>query len=245
MKENKYDNAEFFKKYSAMDRSTQGLEGAGEWNTLKTLLPSFQNKRVLDLGCGFGWHCEYALQQGAKHVIGCDISTKMLAIAKTKCSQETAQFICAPMEELTFDKEQFNVVLSSLALHYVEDFTSLVTNVYTWLQPGGTFVFSVEHPTFSAQGKQDWYYDEQGEIMHFPVDHYFYEGKREAIFLGEKVIKYHRTLTSYVDTLLQAGFRITRLVEPQPPTSLLHVEGMKEEMRRPMMLIIVAQKEKQ
>lgn len=45
-----------------MSRSQQGLAGAGEWETLKKLLPDFKEKRVLDLGCGYGWHCIYAME---------------------------------------------------------------------------------------------------------------------------------------------------------------------------------------
>ena len=38
-KENKYDDDIFFQKYSQMSRSQQGLAGAGEWETLRKLLP--------------------------------------------------------------------------------------------------------------------------------------------------------------------------------------------------------------
>ena len=79
--------------------------------------------------------------------------------------------------------------MSSLAFHYISDFQGLVKNISHWLSPGGYFVFSVEHPIFTAQGSQDWYYDENGQILHFPVDNYYYEGKREAHFLGESVIR--------------------------------------------------------
>lgn len=74
MKENKYDDDVFFNKYKEMNRSVQGLEGAGEWSQLKQLLPDFEGKRVLDLGCGYGWHCIYAAQQKAASVHGVDIS---------------------------------------------------------------------------------------------------------------------------------------------------------------------------
>ena len=74
--------------------------------------------------------------------------------------------------------------------------------------------------------------------MHFPVDNYYYEGKREAVFLGEKVIKYHRTLTTYVNSLLQNGFELQHLIEPAPPENMMDIPGMKDEMRRPMMLIV-------
>ena len=78
MKENSYDNPIFFQKYSQMLRSTQGLEGAGEWRELQKLLPDFSGKRVLDLGCGYGWHCGYAAGHGASYVLGTDLSERML-----------------------------------------------------------------------------------------------------------------------------------------------------------------------
>ncbi len=81
---NIYDNEKFFESYSQMTRSQQGLDGAGEWQTLKRLLPDFKKKRVLDLGCGYGWHCLYAAEHGAASVIGVDISEKMLEVARKK-----------------------------------------------------------------------------------------------------------------------------------------------------------------
>lgn len=60
--ENQYDDQAFFDQYAKMARSQYGLEGAGEWETLQSNLPDFKNKKVLDLGCGYGWHCKYAVQ---------------------------------------------------------------------------------------------------------------------------------------------------------------------------------------
>ena len=110
------------------------------------------------------------------------------------------------------------------------------------LKSGGKLVFTVEHPVFTAYGTQDWHYNEKGEILHFPVDNYYYEGKRTAVFLGEKVTKYHRTLTTYLNTLLSNGFIINHIVEPQPPENMMDIPGMQDEMRRPMMLIVSANK---
>ncbi len=76
----------------------------------------------------------------------------------------------------------------------------------------------------------------------FPVDNYYYEGKRTAVFLGERVTKFHRTLTTYLNTLLSNGFIINRIVEPQPPEYMMDIPGMQDEMRRPMMLIVSANK---
>lgn len=242
MKENKYDNEVFFKKYSEMNRSQNGLKGAGEWSELQKVLPDFKGKYVLDLGCGYGWHCIYAAQNGAKYVLGTDISQKMLNIALKKNHHPNIEYQCIAMEDIQGLENSFDIVLSSLAFHYVFDYEQLIQNIHGWLKPLGYLVFSVEHPVFTAQGKQDWYYDDDGNIMHFPVDHYFYEGVRHADFLGEEVIKYHRTLTTYFNTLLVNGFEILNIIEPQPPKDMMNIEGMQDEMRRPMMLIVLAQK---
>ena len=242
MKENKYDDEVFFQKYSQMLRSQKGLQGAGEWSELRKILPVFQGKSVLDLGCGYGWHCRYAAEHNAARVLGTDISEKMLSTARRINAAPQIEYRRAAMEDLQFAAGTFDVVLSSLAFHYVKDFVPLVANIFDWLRPDGSFVFSVEHPVFTAYGTQDWYYDQDGKILHFPVDNYYYEGQREAIFLGEKVIKYHRTLTSYLNTLLCSGFVLEHVIEPQPPAEMLHLTGMKDEMRRPMMLLVSARK---
>lgn len=89
---------------------------------------------------------------------------------------------------------------------------------------------------------QDWHYDNNGNPLHWPVDHYFEEDVRKAVFLGEKVVKYHRTITTYVNTLIRCGFEIIKLVEPQLADYLMDEPGMKDELRRPMMLLISARK---
>lgn len=74
----------FLPNTDSFPRSVAGLSAAGEWHELRRMLPDFKGKRVLDIGCGFGWHCIYAAEQGAKEVIGTDISEKMLAVAREK-----------------------------------------------------------------------------------------------------------------------------------------------------------------
>lgn len=244
MKENKYDDSVFFEKYSQMDRSVRGLAGAGEWHELQKMLPDFSGKRVLDLGCGFGWHCIYAAERGAAKVVGVDISEKMLSEARAKTASEAVSYLRMPIEDIDFAPDSFDVVLSSLAFHYIASFPDLCGKVASCLTGGGSFVFSVEHPVFTAYGTQDWHYGEDGQILHWPVDRYFTEGERDAVFLGEHVVKYHKTLTTYLNTLLQSGFAITGIVEPQPAPKLLEsVPGMADELRRPMMLLVSAVKQ--
>lgn len=245
MKQNKYDDANFFKQYSQMQRSVEGLKGAGEWHVLRTMLPDFKGKRVLDLGCGFGWHCRYAIEQGAKSVIGVDISEKMLAEARKHTPDTTVEYICSAVEDIDFSADSFDIVISSLAFHYIESFDDICSKIKACLVNGGDFVFSVEHPIFTSYGTQDWYYDESGNCLHWPVDNYFMEGLRKTNFLGEEVTKYHKTVTTYVNGLIKAGFQITGLIEPEVDPRFLEMnEEMKNELRRPMFLIISAKNSK-
>ncbi|PKF74255.1 class I SAM-dependent methyltransferase [Chryseobacterium sp. PMSZPI] len=243
MKENKYDNQSFFDQYEKMLRSQLGLEGAGEWHALKKMLPDFKGKHVLDLGCGYGWHCRYAIEHGAQSVIGIDISEKMLAKAKEINNLEGIQYERKALEDIDYPAGKFDLVISSLTLHYVESYDSIVKNIYRWLTTGSRFVFSVEHPVFTAEGSQDWMYDKDGQSVCWPVDQYFIEDKRNTTFLGENVIKYHRTLTSYLNILLKYGFAIKEIMEPEPsPEMLKELPEMKDELRRPMMLLIAVEK---
>lgn len=243
MKENQYDHEEFFQQYSQMPRSVEGLKGAGEWHALRRMFPDFKGKRVLDLGCGFGWHCRYAIEQGATAVLGIDLSAKMLKKARQKNNSSSIEYRCIAIEDFEFTASVYDVVISSLAFHYLESFPDICRKINRCLTPGGSFVFSVEHPVFTAEGRQDWIYDESGSPLYWPVDHYFTEGSRKACFLGEEITKYHKTLTTYINGLIQAGFEITGLMEPEPDPCLVDkIPGMKDELRRPMMLLVSAVK---
>lgn len=121
-------------------------------------------------------------------------------------SDDRITYQCSAMEDLEFPAETFDIVISSLAFHYVKEYEQLMKRIVMWLKQGGELVFSVEHPVFTSYGTQDWYYNADGNILHFPVDNYYYEGERNAVFLGEKVTKYHRTMTTYINSLLENGF---------------------------------------
>ncbi|TDQ42661.1 class I SAM-dependent methyltransferase [Aureibacillus halotolerans] len=243
MKQNKYDQPDFFSAYSQMPRSAKGLEAAGEWHAFQSMLPELHGKRVLDLGCGFGWHCRYAREQGASHVVGVDISEKMLERAKEMTNDDKIQYHRSSMESIKFKEGSFDVVISSLAFHYVQDIATLFEEIHRVLSPDGALVFSMEHPIFTSRADQDWTYNEAGEIRHWPVDHYQEEGIRHTSFLTNDVIKYHRTSATLINTLLSAGFQLKEIQEPQPTKEMMAAQPtMKEESRRPMFLLLSALK---
>jgi len=232
---NHYDIPAFFAAYAQMSRSTQGLSGAGEWHQLKKLFPDLSGKCVLDLGCGYGWHCSYAAANGAASVLGIDCSERMLTEAQKRNLHENIEYSLCNLEDFTYPPLSFDVVISNLVLHYVNDLESVYRRIYTTLRPSGSFVMNIEHPTFTAGVAQQFSADGT-----WPVDDYYYPGRRETVFLGHNITKYHHTLTQIVMGLIDTGFSIEALEEAMPPEEWRN--AMPEEMKRPMMLMIRAAK---
>jgi SAM-dependent methyltransferase len=240
MKQNIYDDPRFFEGYSKLRRHESGLNMAIDQPAMRSLIPPLANKRVLDLGCGFGKMCRFAIEEGAASVVGVDISAKMLAKAREETADSRISYVHFALEDLSFAPASFDVVVSSLALHYIERYDLLCANVKSWLVAGGAFVFSVEHPMTTAYpiGR---YLDEKGEEQHWPIDNYKFEGIRHTQWFVDDVIKYHRSVETYINTLIDKGFTIVRLLEPEATEDEIRKRPeLREESRRPTFMVISA-----
>ena len=176
-----YDNEAFFAAYGEMLRSREGLSAAGEWSRFRGLFPGLEGKRVLDLGCGYGWHCAYAARMGAAFVLGLDISEKMIEKARVEHSAPAIRYEVGDLASYSYPPETYDLVLSNLALHYVEDLTAVYRTVFRALRPGGCFLFNIEHPVFTAGVGQDWVYDGAGNALYWPVDGYYFRTERSEV----------------------------------------------------------------
>lgn len=240
MTQNIYDTAEFFEGYSQMARSVHGLDGAPEWPALQALIPALAGSRVVDLGCGFGWFCRWAEAQGAAQVLGLDVSQNMLdrACATTPAGRITYQR--ADLENLTLPAAAYDLAYSSLTLHYIERLPELFATIYRALKPGGHFVFSAEHPIYTAPAQPGFVQDATGRRV-WPLNQYAVEGPRTTDWLAKGVIKQHRTLGTYLNQLIAAGFTITHVQEWAPTAEQLAAQpALDEERDRPMMVLVAA-----
>lgn len=242
MTQNIYDNPDFFEGYSRLGRSVEGLDGAAEWPALRALLPDLRGLRLLDLGCGFGWFCRWARDQGAAQVLGIDVSENMLARARTTTPDQAVTYVRADMERLDLPEAAFGLAYSSLALHYVEDLANLLTAVHRALVPGGHLIFSVEHPLFTAPTRPGWLVDADGRRT-WPVDSYLVEGTRTTDWLTKGVIKQHRTLGTSLNLLLRQGFTISHVEEWGPTDDQIAAHPLlADERQRPAFLLVAARR---
>lgn len=240
--QNIYDDDEFLAGYVTLDRQVRGLDGAAEWPVLRSLLPDIAGRHVVDLGCGFGWFSRWARERGASSVLGVDVSTNMLDRARAETDATAIVYRCCDLDVLDLEPRSADLVFSSLALHYVHDLARLLTTVAGSLAPGGSMVFSVEHPIFSAPTVQEFETSTAGDRV-WPLDNYLLEGERVRHWFVDGVVKQHRTIATYVNTVVGAGLRIDRLVEWGPS-----VDGVEEpreladDLHRPWFLLIRATK---
>jgi ubiquinone/menaquinone biosynthesis C-methylase UbiE len=242
MTQNIYDDPGFFAAYSELGRSREGLDGAAEWPALQAMLPEMRGRKVLDLGCGFGWFCRWARAQGAGSVLGVDVSERMLARARETTQDAAIGYLRADLESLALQPAAFDLAYSSLALHYVSDLGRLLAEVHRALVPGGSLVASLEHPIYTAPRRPGWSQDDAGRKT-WPIDSYQDEGPRSTDWLAKGVIKQHRTIGTTVSLLLRSGFTLAHLEEWGPTaTQIAARPALAEERERPMFLLVAAQR---
>lgn len=241
MTQNIYDNPDFFAGYASLNRSTQGLDGAPEWPAVQALLPPLNNLRIVDLGCGYGWFSRYACEQGAQSVLALDVSEKMLAQAVSLGDHPAIDWQRADLETLQLEPQQYDLAWSALALHYVEALPTLLRSVFAALKPGGQFIFTAEHPIYTAPRQPGWKTEHQQKI--WPLSDYQREGQRVTHWFADGVIKQHRTLGTWVTQLIEAGFIITALNEWGPTAQQIAQQpALTEELERPMLFIMAVTK---
>lgn len=182
------------------------------------LLGNVRRQRICDLACGQGVLSRALMERGAE-VVGVDLSTKMLEFARQYEDAEPLGIVYLQDNThtlTTLDDASFDGVLCNMALTDIPDLRATFQSVNRILRPWGWFVFSLTHPCFLTPSSC-WLTEADGTI-HRTVRGYF----DEKFWLSDnlqgvrgKVGAYHRTLSTYINTLAEAGLLLERLIEPQ------------------------------
>lgn len=243
--QNIYDNDIFFEGYKTLRGNKTNYNDLLEQPAMTKMLPDLTEKTVLDLGCGYGHNCIDFVHRCARRVVGIDISEKMLEVAKKESSNEKIEYVNMSMTDIAKLGETFDLIYSSLAFHYIEDFESFAKEMYSVLNAGGQLLFSQEHPIITAtvDGKGHFNKNLKGKRISYTFSNYNEPGKRKMYWYVDGVIKYHRTFSNIINALVKAGFVIEEICEPVPEEwAIEKLPKIIKEYIKPNFLIIKARK---
>lgn len=207
------------------------LEACGDVNGLS----------VLDCGCGEGRFCRILVERGVGHALGLDLCGPMIDAAHELRSGRD-EYRVADVHDLGFiDDDEFDLAVSYLNQCDLPDFHRNNQEVFRILKPGGSFVVANLHPMRSAVG--NWHRAGDGEKSHVILDRYFEEGERRWKMMGVAFTNFHRSLSTYLDGFLDAGFVLGRIVEPSvSEEQLQEYPELDDELRVPNFIIYVLNK---
>jgi SAM-dependent methyltransferase len=234
-----YDQPSVFNTYMQHRTWSQNPNDTIERPIFMQLVGDVKDRAILDLGCGNADFGLESIQLGCSRYVGIEGSNNMAQSARHTLEGTYGEIILSSIEDWDYPEDAFDFVVSRLALHYIEEVEECFRKVHKTLVPSGKFVFSVEHPVLtscnrSAEGstrRADWI-----------VDNYFETGERNYPWMGDTVVKYHRTVEDYFTAVQRAGLTITSLRESRPlPSNLNHAEYLRR-LRIPLFLFISAYK---
>jgi ubiquinone/menaquinone biosynthesis C-methylase UbiE len=186
--------------------------------------PRLEGASVLDLACGEGYVGRAMAERGAAHVVGVDLSSELIAVARERTTQENVSFVLDDAQTLASQPDDsFDVVVSQMAMMDIADHLAVLHAVARVLKPGGVFAFSMLHPCFQAPchepDRPAFLLDDDGARLAIYVWTYANEGHWWSGSTGIRgtMGSNHRMLSTYLNDLIATGFAIERIAEPVVP----------------------------
>jgi SAM-dependent methyltransferase len=235
-----YDHPEIFDTYWSRRNRSESANALLEEPVMLELLGDPAELRILDLGCGDARFGVDLLARGCAEYVGLDGSQKMIEQARETLEGTAGHLVHGTIEEADFAAGRFDVVVSRLALHYIEDLKATFEGVREILADGGRFIFSVEHPVVLSCNAS---LEQSARRGSWIVDDYFSTGLRSVQWLGGTVEKYHRTVEEYFGLLQASGLTVEALRESKPLRERFPSEEEYERrMRIPLFMMFAARK---
>jgi len=184
-----------------------------EFPTTLKLLGNIKGKKILDLGCGPGIHAKKMHRLGAI-VKGIDFSKELISIAKKEAPE--IEFKVGDMEKLSYKNNEFDIVVSCLAMGHLNNWGKALKETKRVLKKGGIFVFSIANPVTDKFVKKRWFFRRFRELKG-----YFDEDKKETVWAKDKsissdIVHYHKTYGTVVKLLIKNNFKIIDYEDCKP-----------------------------
>lgn len=235
-----YDDEDFFEKYNQKRKKGNSPNEKIEQPIIDELVGDVKGKKILDLGCGDGKYGLELLVRGAKQYHGVEGSHRMADVARENLTNSKAIVEENDIEKVELKDLEYDMVISRLVLHYIEDIATLFERVSRSLKKEGVFIFSIEHPIITSCYEA---YHKEKKRGNWIVDDYFDSGKRINNWLGKKVVKYHKTLEEYWAIIKASNLQVLEVRESKPQKSNFEqIEEYQRRMRIPLFLIFKLKK---
>ncbi|KZM69803.1 methyltransferase [Nocardia terpenica] len=208
-----YNNYDEFADGYASDNEKTPFNTLYERPAILALAGDVRGCRVLDAGCGAGGHAA-ALIGRAAVVTGVDLSTNMLRIARHRVGPDVALHHADLRAPLPFDDHAFDLVLSSLVMHYLPAWEPTLDEFHRLLVPHGRLVLSTRHP-FADQrinGTDDYF----GTYAF--TDTWIRNGRRMPMRF------WHRPLRAMLAAFHSTGFIVDDIAEPDPQPAMASID---------------------
>ncbi len=235
-----FDEESVFTTYNSHRQNPHNPNDTLEAPIMTELVGSVEGLDVLDIGCGNASYGRELLEKGCKSYLGIEGSRKMIEAAKTTLAGTKGRAIYTRVEAWHYPLNSFDLIVSRLVLHYLEDIDTAFSQFFEALKPNGRLVFSVEHPVITSHNSLL-----SGERRtNWTVDNYFATGRRTVSWLDSEVFKYHRTVEDYFLGLQKAGFLVESLRESRPDkTNFSSQTEYERRIRIPLFLFLTARKQ--
>ncbi|KAF2956878.1 class I SAM-dependent methyltransferase [Marinitoga sp. 38H-ov] len=186
----------------AKDVDTKTFNAYYERPAMIKAIDTIKDLVVLDAGCGAGFYTEWLINNKAKEVFAIDFSEKMVEYTKNRVVDKAKVLLENLNEKLSFENNYFDLIISSLTLHYVRDLDFTLKELSRILKPNGKLIFSIHHPIMT--------------YLYFSLENYFEDILLEDVINKVPVYFYHRSFDTISNSLYNNNFLIERIIEPKP-----------------------------
>jgi SAM-dependent methyltransferase len=217
-----FSDPDFLQRFAARRYATDSVNINLDQAALSALLPNPAGAKILDIGSGFGDTAAELTTRGAI-VTSIDPSKQMVTHAREKYPDLAERFHIGRVEDTGWTNE-FDVVVSCLVLHLVEDLGEFLGAASRALKKGGTLILSQRHPVRTCNPG----YSGGEDVSDWKVSGYFSEGRREYAWLDKPTVGFHRSIETIFGQLTKCGLQVVDLREPQPAAASLSSTRLSE-----------------